>query len=97
MNKWKGSNGNKCNMCNSNKKPTLKRSLRRALNIEKDHLERFMKPNLTRISATNNKGRSPNVGPASMFLCLFCLLILETRSALSSYFLYTPPETVPGS
>lgn len=35
MNKWKGWNGNKYNMCNSNKKPTLKRSLRRALNIEK--------------------------------------------------------------
>lgn len=45
MNKWKERNGNKCNMCNSNKKPAPRRSLKRALNIEQmtawNRLDRF--------------------------------------------------------
>lgn len=39
----------------------------------------------------------PVIDFANALMPNFCLLILETRSALRYYFLYTPPETVPGS
>ncbi len=46
---------------------------------------------------TKNKGRSPHVGACLYVLMSFLSSYLGGRSVLKCYFLYTPPDTVPGS